>query len=442
MKVQSCEGCATAQKNPAKVAVEPWEVADRPWKRIHVDFAGPVNGKMFMIVVDAHSKWSEVLHMPHITTDLTIESLKAILARFGFPEVLASDNGTQFTATQFTIFCAENGIPHVTSVPYHAQSNGQVEIFIDTFKRALKKSTNDRRPQKDRLREFLMTYCITPHQSTELTLSEMFLKRRIRTVLDLMFPRGIDNLEEQMRKMENTLGNRADRQFKIGETVMVHDYTRDRKLWREGVIVGQQGQVTRFVQVRKIRGNGIRTKCVTKTQRLLTVRRKKIMIWVCHWMKHCQQEIHQTQQYCRVCFWGSSQRKWVNGFSCRHNISPMNSYPISRRIQQLDRYAPFPGVHHGSSNGQRSSLQQSWSMALVSRGCSGHDTALCERGQVTSFSMMTSTLLLAVVASTNRRLFPSISSTASAMSSVQPKRRRKSQPRSACCARFYTMTTG
>ncbi|XP_003369038.1 reverse transcriptase family protein [Trichinella spiralis] len=30
MKAQSCEGCATAQKNPAKMAVKPWEVADRP----------------------------------------------------------------------------------------------------------------------------------------------------------------------------------------------------------------------------------------------------------------------------------------------------------------------------------------------------------------------------------------------------------------------------
>ncbi|KRZ10689.1 Uncharacterized protein T11_7653 [Trichinella zimbabwensis] len=249
MKVQSCEGCATAQKNQAKVAVKPWEVADRPWKRIHVDFAGPVNGKMFMIVVDAHSKWPEVLHMPHITTEQTIESLKTVFTRFGFPEVLVSDNGTQFTATEFTIFCAENGIRHVTSAPYHAQSNGQVERFIDTFKRALKKSTNDRRPQKDRLREFLMTYRITPHPSTKLTPSEMFLKRRIRTVFDLMFPRGIENLEEQKRKMENTSGNRADRQFKIGETVMVRDYTRDRKLWREGVIVGQRGQVTWFVQV-------------------------------------------------------------------------------------------------------------------------------------------------------------------------------------------------
>ncbi|KRY76829.1 Uncharacterized protein T4A_1279, partial [Trichinella pseudospiralis] len=126
MKAQSCEACATAQKNPAKVAVKPWEVADRPWKRIHVDFAGPINGNMFLIVVDAHSKWPEVLHMPHITTEQTIESLKTVFARF------------------------ENGIRHVTSAPYHAQSNGQVERFIGTSKPALKQSTNDRSPQKDR----------------------------------------------------------------------------------------------------------------------------------------------------------------------------------------------------------------------------------------------------------------------------------------------------
>ncbi|KRY05774.1 Uncharacterized protein T01_11214, partial [Trichinella spiralis] len=68
-------------------------------------------------MVDAHSKWPEALHMPHIATEQTIESLKTVLARFGFPEVLVSDNGTQFTA--------KNGIRHVTSAPYHAQSNGQ-----------------------------------------------------------------------------------------------------------------------------------------------------------------------------------------------------------------------------------------------------------------------------------------------------------------------------
>ncbi|KRZ39209.1 Uncharacterized protein T4C_12685 [Trichinella pseudospiralis] len=224
MKAQSSEGCATAQKNPAKVAVKPWEVADRPWKRIHVDFAGPINGNIG-------------------GCSFKVSRSAAYVANYNRADhrIIEDHNGTQFTATEFTIFCAQNGIRRVTSAWYHVQSNGQVERFIDTFKPALKQSENHRPPQKDRLREFLMTY---PHMSTKLTLSAMFLKRRISTVFDLMFPRGSENLKEQKRKMENTSGNRADRQFKISKTVMVSDYTRDQKLWREGVIVGQQGQVT------------------------------------------------------------------------------------------------------------------------------------------------------------------------------------------------------
>ncbi|KRY01124.1 hypothetical protein T4E_619 [Trichinella pseudospiralis] len=55
---------------------------------------------------------------------------------------------------------------------------------------------------------------------------------------------------------------------------------------------------------------------------------------------------------------------------------------------------------------------------------------------------MTSTLLLAVVASVNRTLSPLICSTASAMFSVQPNRRSADTPRRACCTRFSTITTG
>ncbi|KAL1233552.1 Uncharacterized protein TPS_08205 [Trichinella pseudospiralis] len=91
IKAQSCEGCATAQKNSAKVAINPWQLSDRPWKRIHADFAEPIIGKMYLIVVDAHSKWPEVLHMLRITTEPTIESLKTVFARLAFPAVLVLD---------------------------------------------------------------------------------------------------------------------------------------------------------------------------------------------------------------------------------------------------------------------------------------------------------------------------------------------------------------
>ena len=37
-----------------------WQWPSRPWSRIHIDFAGPMQGKTFLIVIDSHSKWLEV----------------------------------------------------------------------------------------------------------------------------------------------------------------------------------------------------------------------------------------------------------------------------------------------------------------------------------------------------------------------------------------------
>lgn len=40
-----------------------WSWPGTPLQRIHVDFAGPVEGHMFVVVVDAHYKWPEVKRM-------------------------------------------------------------------------------------------------------------------------------------------------------------------------------------------------------------------------------------------------------------------------------------------------------------------------------------------------------------------------------------------
>ncbi|KFD46168.1 hypothetical protein M513_12942, partial [Trichuris suis] len=59
--VASCSQCAGALKSPARAPLHPWNVAGGPWKRVHADFAGPVNGLMFLILVDSLSKWPEVV---------------------------------------------------------------------------------------------------------------------------------------------------------------------------------------------------------------------------------------------------------------------------------------------------------------------------------------------------------------------------------------------
>ena len=49
-----------------------------PMDRIHVDFAGPVQGKMLLVAYDAHSKWPEVLVMSSTTSGRTIGVLREI----------------------------------------------------------------------------------------------------------------------------------------------------------------------------------------------------------------------------------------------------------------------------------------------------------------------------------------------------------------------------
>ena len=90
-----------------------------PWKRVHIDFAGPFMGKMILIVVDSHSKWFEVEMMPSITIEATIANLRDMFARYGIPQQLVSDNGSQFTSEEFCKFMKANGIKHTLVAPYH-----------------------------------------------------------------------------------------------------------------------------------------------------------------------------------------------------------------------------------------------------------------------------------------------------------------------------------
>ena len=43
-----------------------------------VDFAGPFLGEMFLVVVDAHSKWTEVVQMNSTTATKTVEEMRRL----------------------------------------------------------------------------------------------------------------------------------------------------------------------------------------------------------------------------------------------------------------------------------------------------------------------------------------------------------------------------
>ena len=184
--VKACPECQQNQKGLASASLHPWEWPSRPWSRLHIDYAGPFLGNMFLVVVDAHSKWMEIEMVPTATSRYTITKLGAMFATHGLPQLIVSDNGTAFTSQEFRDFLRQNGIRHTTTAPYHPASNGLAERCVQTFKRAMKKEVVQ--DLQYELSKFLFRYRTTPRTTTGITPAQLLMGRQLLTPLGRLHP--------------------------------------------------------------------------------------------------------------------------------------------------------------------------------------------------------------------------------------------------------------
>ena len=98
---KECLPCQENHRNPNRAPPHLWEQALKPWERLHLDFAGPFQGHMWFILVDAFTKWPEVVQLSTTTAPKTITVSRIIFSRMGIPNQIVTHNGPQFTATEF-----------------------------------------------------------------------------------------------------------------------------------------------------------------------------------------------------------------------------------------------------------------------------------------------------------------------------------------------------
>ena len=55
--VKACSSCVQVKAVSGVAPLHPWVWPEKPWKIIHLDLAGPLDGRMYLLVVDSHSKW-------------------------------------------------------------------------------------------------------------------------------------------------------------------------------------------------------------------------------------------------------------------------------------------------------------------------------------------------------------------------------------------------
>ncbi|XP_031328872.1 uncharacterized protein K02A2.6-like [Photinus pyralis] len=81
--VRKCYPCQRAKRNEQYLPLFPWAPPAEAWSRVHIDFAGPFQNKWWLIVVDAYSRWLEVVPMSTTTSERTITALMEVFSRVG-----------------------------------------------------------------------------------------------------------------------------------------------------------------------------------------------------------------------------------------------------------------------------------------------------------------------------------------------------------------------
>ena len=177
-RVRSCGICNAFRNQQQKETLKLHDVPGLPWQTV---------GHTYVVVTDFYSKFFELELLCRNTATCLINNVKKVFARYGIPEEVISDNGSQYSNTrnlfhsthEFKMFAKEWGFKHTTSSPEYPQSNGAAERAVQTAKRILKKASADGKDPFGGLLE----YRNTPFKDIGLSPAQLLMSRRTRTML-------------------------------------------------------------------------------------------------------------------------------------------------------------------------------------------------------------------------------------------------------------------
>jgi transposase InsO family protein len=148
--VRTCEGCRfyarktnlpahTLQTIPVMWLFAVWGL----------DIVGPLRKVLegythLLVVVDKFSKWVEVRPITNLRAEQAMTFFTDIIYRFGVPNSIITDNGSQFTGRKFLEFCDKFHIRVDWDAVAHPQTNGQVERANGMILQGLKPRIFDR----------------------------------------------------------------------------------------------------------------------------------------------------------------------------------------------------------------------------------------------------------------------------------------------------------
>lgn len=184
-----CESCKECQlRRPVtyrdRIPIRPLVRPETPFEVWSVDCIGPLEppsgrGHKFVIcAIDLCTRWAEAIPVRDISAKTTCNVLMKIFAQTGFPKIICSDQGTNFTSKLTAAFEELLGISPRFSTPGHPESMGSIERWNRTLKNMLNKNIQQHGRNWDiHLPYLLFAYREVPHTTTGVSPFQMVYGR-------------------------------------------------------------------------------------------------------------------------------------------------------------------------------------------------------------------------------------------------------------------------
>jgi hypothetical protein len=148
--VQKCKACQFLSKQQYLPTQQLQTIpVTWPFACYGMDMIGPFKKAQggythILVVIDKFTKWIEYKPITSLTSAKAVEFIQEIMFRFGIPNSIITDLGSNFTSSEFFDFCEQRSIQIKYASVAHPRANGQVERANRMILEALRKKVFDK----------------------------------------------------------------------------------------------------------------------------------------------------------------------------------------------------------------------------------------------------------------------------------------------------------
>lgn len=177
----NCLACETHAPSQSSEPITLTPPPEYPFQKTVVDLF-QLDGRQYLAYADRLTGWLEVAHFPRGTTSgHIIPKLRSYFTRWGAPEEVSMDGGTNLASEEMSAFFRKWAVTVRLSSAHYPQSNGRAEVAVKVAKRILRGNTGAGGSLKtDRVSQALLQYLNTPLHGGDKSPAQLATGRQLR----------------------------------------------------------------------------------------------------------------------------------------------------------------------------------------------------------------------------------------------------------------------